>query len=155
MDLPVELPLDREGYLRRQCPSCERVLKWRPADDQQPTNQTENLVEHHCPYCGEVSPGDQWWTDKQVEYLQAIASIEALRIVEQEFRPTIEGINRGSGLLSMEMEVPVLSPPAPLFEPDDMIAVEPPCHPGEPFKISEEWNEELHCRVCGMVFVLP
>jgi hypothetical protein len=36
-----------------------------------------------------------------------------------------------------------------------MIAVEPPCHPDEPIKVSEEWDKELHCLVCGKIFVLP
>ena len=28
--------------------------------------------------------------------------------------------------------------PTPLYEPDDMIIIEPPCHPWEPLKVPEE-----------------
>jgi len=155
MEIPFELPLDNDGYLRRQCPRCERAFKWHPDDDVRPSDEPSEPVAYHCPYCGEVSPDDQWWTDEQVDFAQGLASMEAMRLVEQQLRPTAEKINRSSGFIKMELQTPTVNPPAPLFETDDMIAVEPPCHPEEPIKVSEEWDEELHCLVCGKVFVLP
>lgn len=44
--------------------------------------------------------------------------------------------------------------PAPdhLHEPDDMVIVEPPCHPNEPLKVSDAAAQRLHCLVCGERF---
>ncbi len=41
--------------------------------------------------------------------------------------------------------------PTPLVEPDDMIIIEPPCHPWEPVKVPEERADSgpLFCLVCG------
>jgi hypothetical protein len=43
------------------------------------------------------------------------------------------------------------SAPNPLVEPDDMLIVEPPCHPWEPVKVPQERADSgpLFCLVCG------
>ena len=33
--------------------------------------------------------------------------------------------------------------------PDDMVMVEPPCHPAEPLKVPEDATGSVHCLVCG------
>lgn len=42
--------------------------------------------------------------------------------------------------------------PEPLVEPDDMLIVEPPCHPNEPVKVPEFATASLHCLICGSRF---
>jgi endogenous inhibitor of DNA gyrase (YacG/DUF329 family) len=156
MEFRMELPLDNEGYLRRQCPRCERIFKWHSDSDAESSGKPESPEVYFCPYCGDPSPTDQWFTDEQVDYIQGLASIEAMRMVERELKPSVDRLNQKSGsLVSMEVEVPQTAPPSPLFEPDDMVAVEPPCHPEEPIKVIEGWQGELHCLVCGDRFVLP
>lgn len=44
--------------------------------------------------------------------------------------------------------------PVPLEERADMVIIEPPCHPYEPFKIAERWTDPVHCLLCGQQFVL-
>ena len=41
------------------------------------------------------------------------------------------------------------APPPVLGEPADMNAVASPCHPFEPVKVTEGWDEILHCLICG------
>jgi len=154
MKIPFEVPLDSDGYLRRQCPRCEQLFKWRPDEALRSDSSTEGRM-YYCPYCGKPSSADQWWTDEQVDYARGLASIEAIRLVERELRPTADKLNRSSSLLKIELDARAVNPPAPLFEPDDMVAVEPPCHPDEPIKITEGWIAELHCLVCGRPFILP
>jgi endogenous inhibitor of DNA gyrase (YacG/DUF329 family) len=152
----MELPLDSEGYLRRQCPKCERVFKWHSDSDQGGSGESEQPDAYFCPYCGEPSPIDQWYTDEQVDYIQALAAIEAMRIVERELKPSVDRLNQtGGGFVSMELKLPTAVPPSPLFEPDDMVAVEPPCHPEEPVKLMEGWEGELYCLICGEGFIIP
>lgn len=157
MEIPFEIPLDSDGYLRRQCPRCERCFKWRPeneGDEGDEGEQTAQTVLYHCPYCAEESASDQWWTDEQVDYAQGLAAIEAMRMIEKTLGPAADRINRSSGMVKMDLDVPRVTPPAPLFEPDDMIAVQPPCHPAEPLKVLEDWDDEIHCLICGRPFVV-
>lgn len=42
--------------------------------------------------------------------------------------------------------------PEPLSEPDDMVIVEPPCHPNEPIKVPAEATQRVHCLICGSPF---
>lgn len=30
----VDMPLDDDGFLRRECPTCERQFKWRPGSEE-------------------------------------------------------------------------------------------------------------------------
>lgn len=154
MNISIELPLDRDGYIRRQCPRCELELKWLSDHKQVRSSQMDGLLEYYCPYCGEKSAEDKWWTVAQVDYMQAMASTAGSRIVEQLLDPSRGKLNRNSGLIRINMEVPTLLPPAPLFESNDMIAVEPPCHPSDCFKVEESWHGELHCCVCGTTFIV-
>jgi len=155
MEMRMELPLDSDGYLRRQCPRCERVFKWHSDSDEEGSGEPGPSTVYFCPYCGEPSPSDQWFTDAQVDYIQALASVEAMRMVERELRPSLDRFNKtGHGFVGLELEIPRSVPPPPLFEPDDMLAIEPPCHPEDPIKVIEDWEGELHCLVCGERFVL-
>jgi hypothetical protein len=151
MDIPIELPLD-EGFLRRQCPSCQRQFKWfsgategRPPDFVDPDA-------YFCPYCGEEAAVDAWWTDEQIEYAQGLVGHEAHGLLERELRDSLRGLNR-SGLIRVKIDSSPSSPPPLLTEPGDMIVVEPPCHPWEPVKVDDSWREPIHCIVCGALYV--
>lgn len=132
MELRLSLPLDSDGYLRRQCPQCEREFKWLHDEDDVPARS-----EVFCPYCGGLLPVDQCWTKSQVEAMQAAAGQEMLSSL------------RGSGF-----EVTIDPPPPPLIETDDMDAVASPCHQTEPVKVYESWELPIHCLVCGAKFVV-
>jgi hypothetical protein len=157
IEIPFEVPLDRDGYFRRQCPSCERILKWHhDTDAPDERDPVPAPAVYFCPYCGDSSPSDQWWTDEQVEHIQALGAAEALRLVEDALGPSTKKLNQSAGgLVRVDLELPTTTSPPPLFEPDDMVAVEPPCHPEEPIKVAEGWDAELHCIVCGERFVIP
>lgn len=139
MEIPIELQLDPSGFLRRECPSCNRQFKWfygetegRPSDFVEPENYT-------CPYCGIPADHDSWWTTEQLEYAQSAAMGPIMRNLKAEFGRSFK-INTSH------------QAPTPLIDPDDMIIVEPPCHPFEPLKIAENWTENLHCMMCGAKF---
>ncbi len=134
MELEIPIPRDQDGFVRRQCPRCERVFKWRVSDDERdnPRNRTENF----CPYCGIASPTDEFWTNEQVEALQSAAGDAALR-----------------DLALRGFKVSMTPPPPPLVEPNDMDTVASPCHPTEPVKIIESWDGPIYCLVCGLLFI--
>lgn len=155
LSIPVELPLDEDGYLRRQCPRCERVCKWRsePAGHLPPYEP--DPAGYFCPYCGEPSSLDQWWTNEQVEYFQALAGNDALRMAQAAMEAAAETSNTAKGLVGMKFEDHEVAPPAALSEPNDMLAVASPCHPLAPIKVYEDWSAALYCIIDAEPFTLP
>lgn len=150
MDVSISLPLD-DGFLRRECPTCGRQFKWWSHDaDGQPA-EAEPAPFYFCPYCGVQSDPDSWWTQEQLDFAEASMAGPVTRMIADE----LEGVARrsSSGFISFSVHREAeQDPPDPLFEPDDMIIVEPPCHPIEPLKVDEEWSEALHCLACGASF---
>lgn len=37
--IPMSLPLDKDGFLRRECPNCERQFKWWPSSSSEETSE--------------------------------------------------------------------------------------------------------------------
>jgi hypothetical protein len=60
MSIAMSLPLDKDGFLRRECPHCERQFKWWPtAPSEDAPEEARNTPEaYFCPYCHEPAPLD-------------------------------------------------------------------------------------------------
>lgn len=153
MEISVNLPLDDDGFLRRECPSCEREFKWfygetaeRPDDFLEPEN-------YFCPYCGVSSDTDSWWTPQQLEYAQEAAAGPITEELADRLQRTLG--NQRNSLIRLEVESgPAPEPPMPLVEQNDMTMIAPPCHSFEPLKVTENWTGSLHCLMCGQEFTV-
>ncbi|MDX3662886.1 hypothetical protein PV646_36780 [Streptomyces sp. ID05-26A] len=151
MEVSVEIPLDPSGFMRRECPTCERQFKWFPGGTADKPDDFADPETYFCPYCGVPSGTDNWATSAQIEYAQSVAMGVAMEQIGEELRDTLgSSRSRGFKLKVSGFEAP--SAQSPPHDPDDMIMVEPPCHPFEPLKVSDEWSETLHCLICGRVF---
>ena len=130
VEIEVGIPLDPDGFLRRECPSCLRQFKWLPSEDSEPTG--DGL--YGCPYCQIRSGSDSLWTQEQSDYLTWVGGQEALKELSTSF-------------FKVEPSPP---PPVPT-DPGDMVRVDFSCHPGEPIKVYEGWPEAqpIYCIVCG------
>ncbi len=119
MEIPVLVPLDDDGFLRRECPACERQFKWFPNTDSAPA-PTDG---YFCPMCGVQAPEDQSWTAKQVAYAQAVATDEFARMLGDEL-----GADGQAGSGPLRLGVTVDSPGAPpaFLEPNDFVVVYSP-----------------------------
>jgi len=150
MDISVPLNLDN-GFIRRQCPSCDRQFKWHygPTDDR-PASAVDPPL-YHCPYCGMTAAPDEWWTSDQATYINESAMGPAIETIQDELGEIFRGFNSKNIKVSFEAE-PEPLPPSPPPEPVDMQGVEPPCHPWEPIKILEGWQGALHCIICGDLY---
>lgn len=149
----MSLPLDADGFLRRECPNCERQFKWwstPPSEDD--AGETQEAPEaYYCPYCHEPASPDGWWTKEQLEYVHKLAAAEVMGPELRRFKDDMERGNRRSrGLIRFDVSPPPLSRPEPLTEPDDMVRIDVPCHPEEPTKVEEGWDGEVACLVCGV-----
>lgn len=130
MEFEVSLRLDRDGFLRRACPSCNREFKWLPSDDSEPPPDGR----YGCPYCRARQDLNDFYTEEQVAYIQGLVGEKVVSQLEAE------------GWTAKAHA----GPPQP-DEPDDMIRVDFHCHPSEPVKVFEEWelSQSVYCILCG------
>jgi len=150
----IPLPTD-DGFLRRECPHCERQFKWhagpteeRPKGDVAPDAYT-------CPLCGDTAPPNQWWTQEQLEFAQQAVTGPAMRAIAGELRDAFGKPSTGGPFeISMEISHDEPEPPHALQEPNDMMIVTSPCHPWEPVKVPEDWTAPLYCLLCGQQFTV-
>ncbi len=148
--ISVSLPLDVDGFLRRECPSCEREFKWHHGKtDEAPDDYVYPPV-HWCPLCGRSAALDKWWTPAQAEYAKDFARGPILDLLGEELKDAV----RGNNFLKIEMSNDRLEVPDPLVEPDDMEMIAPPCHPWEPVKVPEDSSAPYYCLLCGEAYAV-
>lgn len=145
--IKMPLPLDKDGFLRRECPNCERQFKWFLSENN--TNEID-ISEYHCPYCGEHA--DNWWTKEQLEYATNYASTKIVAPKLDKFAKDIKRLNKPDGFVHFDVKNQPQPQLPPLQEPNDMRKVIPPCHPNEPIKIYEDWQNLVFCLICGRQF---
>ncbi len=148
-DIPVTLPVDKDGFLRRQCPNCRRQFKWLPTESEI-TEQPQS--EYYCPYCGKPARIDAWWTKEQLQYMKQLAVAKVISPELEKFAKDLKRLNRPGSLVRFETKYKAPSKPLPLHELDDMQKVKPSCHPDEPLKVYENWNKPIVCLICGKPF---
>lgn len=148
VELSVSLPVDSDGFLRRECPHCEREFKWLPSEE----SEVPPPGGYHCPYCGEQAGNDQWFTRGQLRVIEASFEEDVLgpglRDLQKAFG---EAAAASGGVLEFKVgeEQPEPTRPRRLTERNDMARIDFDCHPGEPVKVAEDWHEPVHCLVCG------
>jgi hypothetical protein len=160
VQLSMSLPLDSDGFLRRECPTCEREFKWLPSPDPESdegdavgtTEATEAPDGYYCPYCAVTAPPDAWLTNAQVAAAEELVQRELVDPELHTLKREIDRLNRRSGgLIDIDVRLERDEPePAPeLDEPDDMRRVDFSCHPPEPVKVLDDWESPVHCLICG------
>jgi len=148
----MSVPVDSDGFLRRECPTCEREFKWLPTPEgEEPTQAPDGGF--FCPYCPVQADAGNWFTKAQIDQATAIMYDEVVAPEFAAFKKTVEAMNTSGGLIDIRAELSIEEPdpPAPLEESDDMRRVDFPCHSGEPVKVLDSWEREVHCMVCGKV----
>jgi hypothetical protein len=158
--LSMSLPLDSDGFLRRECPTCEREFKWLPSPDPEAGEDTvggavevaEEPESYYCPYCAIAAPLDAWLTKAQVSVMEEIVQRELVKPELGKLEREIDRLNRSSGgLIGIEAHLERDEPePAPeLDETDDMRRVDFTCHPVEPVKVLDDRDGPVRCLICG------
>ncbi len=132
----ISLPLDKDGFLRRECPTCQGQFKWHHGPTGDEPEHAADPPLYYCPLCGAPSGLDSWWTQEQAKYLGTIALGEATTGLHEESK-RLERRTRG-GIVSFKASRDQAEPPHSLHEPDDMGIVASPCHPWEPVKVPEQ-----------------
>lgn len=143
------MPLDADGFLRRECPDCLQQFKWHNGPTADRPEGEVDPVAYHCPLCGAVAGPDEWWTQEQLAFTRQSLLGPGLREAADEMEKMFRGV-KGVTYKRGHLDEP--EPPAALHEPNDMIIVAPPCHPWEPVKVPEEASPRVHCLICGEQF---
>lgn len=145
----ISLPLDSDGFLRRECPHCAREFKWHNGPANEEADSQPDPPAYHCPLCGKPAQHDSWFTQQQQNYIEETVAPAATRAAQDELATAFRK-NKHVTFKPDTSDIP--TPPAPLTEPDDMRIVTSPCHAYEPFKVPDNTPETLHCLVCGTAF---
>jgi hypothetical protein len=129
----MTIPLDSDGFLRCECPTCEREFKRRPSGaEAEEAVEPADDVGYSCPYCGVQAPTDAWLTQAQLALAHNI-------VAQQVIGPMVRKL--GAYEAPDELD--------PLTEADDMTLVSFPCHPSEPLRVLDDWRKPVCCLICG------
>jgi len=173
-EILVSLPLDDEGFFRRECPYCIRQFKME-ITEKELGNEVEALVEsyltetssdsgeretvietesesYYCPYCGQEASSDKWWTADQLAYVEGICKNIAIKAInEQLIAPMKKNFGHSkSDLISISIDANELKeeePKKPL-EVNDMRIFTLPCCSAR-IKVEESYRGSIHCIKCG------
>lgn len=88
--LSISIPLDDEGFLLMQCPSCGDYFKVRSED-----YESDDVEELWCPICG--LRNDSFWPNEVIE----LAKAKALNQFLGDFEKEIANIGRSSSRQSL------------------------------------------------------
>jgi len=174
--MSISLPLDKDGFLRRECPLCCREFKLLLEEKELgdlaqkgidsfllEEKETENdsddsddqQKEYICPYCGQASSDNSWWTKEQLAYINIFAKNIMARIVNDHLvRPLKRKFSSSSsGLVSMRFKGEEMEEQEPWISPetDDMDIFELPCCQRK-MKIEDSWKGKVYCFFCGFPF---
>lgn len=153
MEIPMEFPLDADGFLRRECPNCEQEFKWHHGKtDEAPADFVYPDV-YWCPRCGKSAGHGSWWTPAQLEYQQQVMSGAAHDYLGDAMKKAFKP-QRNSFIKIEVKQGDRPDAPEPLVEPDDMAMIASPCHPWEPVKVPEGASAPFHCLVCGEAYAV-
>jgi uncharacterized Zn-finger protein len=144
VSLSLVLPLDKDGFLRRECPHCGRQFKQWQGKHSEAEKPSEA---HYCPYCSALADADAWYTAQQLEYIQQVIA-EVIGPSLYRLREQLERASQHDQFRT-EMTSPMPTEPEPLVESDDMVQLTFPCHTEKPIKVNELWNQEVACILCG------
>lgn len=146
----MSIPLDSDGFLRRECPTCEREFKWLHNPEGGATGEIPSDGGYFCPYCGIQAQAGNWLTKAQVELAQRLVANRVVGPMLEKFADDLRNIGRNSrGMVRAEVTHDAPEEPEPLTEGDDMTRVDFGCHPTEPVKVLDDWDGEVFCLVCG------
>ena len=173
MEFKIPFSLDPEGFLRRQCPLCGRQFKIKPhregsaLDAGEPEDtfllsvegegkvkeDLETSTELFCPYCGQPSPGKEFLTDAQKEYIHSIIGKHIARLVGDNLFQSLKKIeSHSSGSISIKAESKKIPEPGipPLADVGDLQIYHLSCCEKE-IKIQEGWEKPVYCPYCGFM----
>lgn len=131
MQIPIEIISDEKGYLDRECPheECKFIFKVHIEDW-----KNKVLDERvYCARCGHKAPSDQWWTQQQLEDIEAVALQMVMNQVQESIQKSFRKTSKYS---SKYFKVK--------YKPGKKITFQ-----NNPIGQREEWELEILCDQCS------
>ena len=158
----LELPQDASGFVRRECPQCNRAFKTRPSRHDASVLQRrlaslfpfenahesfDEVPDGSCLYCGHRAPVDEWLTFQQQVHLESLARAWANHVRYEQLAYVSRTLSLNPRPTFVTVEPEALPGPMPP-EPDDMRVIPLLCC-GEEVKALWDWEGPLFCPRCG------
>lgn len=168
----ISLPLDSDGFLRRECPFCKMQFKVSLTEEETKSiiqKEIENYlvenevieldedsksaegVEYWCPYCRETAKASDWWTEEQIEYVKIFPYNYMAETLNKQFTDWKRQFSRsGSGLISLKLDFDKMPYKEPWISPeiDDMVLYDLPCCKVK-VKLEDRQTNGIYCYKCG------
>jgi hypothetical protein len=78
-----------------------------------------------------------------------MVEVEVMEPMFEKFADDIARSFRSAGMATRSVPSSRAAEPDPLTEDDDMTRVDFACHPSEPLKVRDDWDQAAYCLVCG------
>ena len=158
----LELPRDADGFVRRECPQCQRDFKTRPSRQDAGILQRrlvslfpfenahesfDEVADGWCLYCGHRAAADEWLTPAQQAHVESLARAWANHVRYEQMAHVSRtlGVNPRPTFISTAPEA--LPGPMPQ-DADDQRLIPLLCCSDE-VKALWDWEGPLHCPRCG------
>lgn len=104
-EMSVAMPTDENGMIGRKCPSeeCQKYFKLKPG-----TGLPTDIC--HCPYCGAEGNASEFLTADQMEYIESIAVQHFVKPLMDNFKRSVESLNRSSRNSFIQLKFSVNTP---------------------------------------------
>lgn len=140
----LPLPVDEDGFLRRECPYCKRQFKLH----QDEFGSLQDESDHYCPYCGQIANSGQWGTEEQAEHINTnLDNIVADLLNENLINPLQHSFSHSNNIeftgKEIEKKNQIIQP-----ETNDMKTIILACCQKR-VKIIDEWDKGVKCYYCG------
>jgi hypothetical protein len=132
VSVPIQMPLDDEGYFDRQCPSLACQSDFKILFDDWKSKASDIRV--FCPICREEAKATEWNTSEQCEYIRQVGIQHVLGIVDEALAQDAREFNsqQRPGFIQMSLSY---RPGAPTLV--------------VPISAAEELRQKFVCEECG------
>lgn len=171
----ISLPLDSDGFLRRECPLCNKQFKVEFTEEERKTlvqkeienyllqndmlqrtedSEVSDEIEYWCPYCGQIAKSNMWWTPEQLEYVQIFPYNYMAEVINKQLKEWKRQFSKaGKGLISIKIDTKEMQYKEPWISPenDDLTVVSLPCC-NLKIKIEDDRSGQYYCYKCGFPY---
>ena len=167
-EIKISIPLDENSFLRRECPNCKSEFKIQISEDEL-TQQTQSLVDNYlsekedlseddiledereffCPYCGQSSSSDSWWTQAQLDYAMQFVQNLTNKIINENLIKELKKMSSSSSFVKFTGNELKYTEPWIAPEENDMEIFKLPCCNEMIKLIPENLESSYSCFYCG------
>lgn len=133
INIPITILSDEKGYLDRECPNKNCLYNFKVLMEDWQNKVSDEEV--HCPMCGHIDTSDKWWTQKQLDDMEEIASNWAMDYLFNEIGKTFKNLERetkNNKFVKFK------------YKPERKVSFI-----NNPIGQSEEWELDIECEKCG------